>query len=98
MTMNHHVKSKSQTPISNRMKREDFLKILDNRKNERREQRLRKMNNMDEIQEEDIGQKKPTAEENLIIQIKQISQTNAVTVNERVISNMQIGSRSEDPQ
>lgn len=80
------------------MKREDFLKILDNRKNERREQRLRKMNNMDEIQEEDIGQKKPTAEENLIIQIKQISQTNAVTVNERVISNMQIGSRSEDPQ
>lgn len=80
MTMNHHVKSKSQTPISNRMKREDFLKILDNRKTERRAQRLQKMNNMDEIQEENIGQRRVTAEEDLVIQLKQISKTNAVIV------------------
>ncbi len=80
MTMNHHVKSKSQTPISNRMKREDFLKILDNRKTERRAQRLQKMNNMDEIQEENLGQRRVTAEEDLVIQLKQISKTNAVIV------------------
>jgi len=62
------------------MKREDFLKILDNRKTERRAQRLQKMNNMDEIQEENLGQRRVTAEEDLVIQLKQISKTNAVIV------------------
>jgi len=78
--MNHHVKSKSQTPMSNRMKREDFLKILDNRKTEFRTQRLLKMN---EIQEKTQGQeetqKKDTLSENTLVQqIKQLGKTNAV--------------------
>jgi len=88
--MNNNVIENPQLVKKGKMKREDFLQLLDNRKKENRDKRFTVVNKIQEDFEGENQQKEET-ENSLIRQLKRLTELNQVIKNIKYFGLKKIG-------